>query len=135
MKTSKIISTSITFSLIFFMSVTSTANSNNGTTGDIVKSDNTKQIEAVKNTSADMTLSSENKFNHLRFDVNKFNTESEIYELPLNSTDYLRFDVNNFTNGSASEISELPLTNEFDYLRFDVNSFSNNNDVSEMPVN
>jgi hypothetical protein len=135
MKTSKISSTLFSFILVFFMSVTSIAESYTRTTGDIVKSDLKKKIEVVKNKAVEITTASENEFSHLQFDVSKFDTESEINELPLNSTDYLRFDVNNFANGSSSEITELPLMNELDYLRFDVNNFSNNNDISEMPVN
>lgn len=137
MKTSKIITTIATLNLVLFMSVSSIANPFAGSTGDIAKKSVKNQIEAVKSTIVDRASSIEldNKFSHLRFDVNKFNTESSLTELPMNSLNYLRFDASNYTDGIASEITELPLMNEFDYLRFDVNNFSNDSDLSEMPAN
>jgi len=137
MKTSKIITTIAALNLILFMSVSSIANPLTNKTGDIVKKSASKKMEIVKTKIVDLasSVSSENEFSHLRFDVNKFNTESGIVELPLNSLDYLRFDARNFANVTGSEITELPVMNEFDYLRFDVTNFNNTSDFNEMPVN
>jgi hypothetical protein len=137
MKTSKIITTIAALNLIFFMSVSSIANPLTTKTGDIVKKSANKKIEVVKTKIVDLasSVSSENEFSHLRFDVNKFNTESGVVELPVNSLDYLRFDARNYTDGTGSEITDLPVMNEFSYLRFDVANFNNTSDFNEMPVN
>jgi len=137
MKTSKIILTLATLNLVLFMSVSSIAKPVTNYEGDIINSGVKKQLEAVKSTMSKITsnVTSGNDFNHLRFDVNKFNADTEVAELPLNSMDYLRFDANNFSEGIASGITELPTRNQFDYLRFDVTNFNNTCDLSEMPFN
>lgn len=136
MKTSKIITTLATLNLVLFMSVSSIAKPVTIIEGDIIKSGVKKQIEVVKNSVSELTsnVASEKEFSHLRFDVNKFNTETEVVELPLNQFNYLRFDVNSYNN--ASEILEMPV-NEYDYLRFDVNKYSDATSVNldELPVN
>ena len=160
MKTSKLITTIATLNLVLFMSVTSIAKPITHTEGDIIKSGVIKQIEAVKSTITGITsdVSSENKFSHLRFDASKFNIETEVVELPLNTMDYLRFDASDYnstsdfsempvddfaylrfdgtSNNLTSELSEMPV-NEFDYLRFDVNMYSNETSavIDELPVN
>lgn len=133
MKTSKITTTLVTLNLVLFMSVSSIAKPLTSSEGDIIKSGVKKQIEAVKSTISEITsnVSSGIDFSHLRFDVNKFNTETEVKELPLNSMDYLRFDASDFNN--ISDFSEMPV-NEFDYLSFDVNNYINASEISEMPV-
>lgn len=137
MKTSKIATTLVTLNLVLFMSVSSIANPFANKTGDIVKKSVKNQIEVVKSTIVEIasTAVTENEFSHLRFDVNKFNTESTVTELPMNSLDYLRFNVNNYSNKVTSEITELPIQNEFAYLRFDSNNYDNTSDLNEMPVN
>lgn len=137
MKTSKIITTLAALNLVLFMSVSSIAKPFTKNEGDINKSTVKKQIEAVKTTIIDKAApaSSEDEFNHLRFDLKKFSTESSIAELPLNSFNYLRFDASKYNDGITSEITELPSMNEFEYLRFDATNFSCTYDVSEMPAN
>lgn len=139
MKNSKIITAFITLNLIIFMSVTSIATPNNRHTGDLVKTAVKNQIEVSKNNleTEISALKAESVFSHLRFDVNKFISESETAEL-LNSTkNKLRFDVNNFLGENETEISELPFKNELEYLRFDVSGFAGDNsvEITEMPVN
>jgi len=137
MKISKIITTIAALNLVLFMSVSSIANPLINKTGDIVKKGVKNQIEVVKSSIVEKALpsSADSEFSHLRFDVNKFNTENGIVELPLNSLDYLRFNISNYSNEVTSEITELPSINEFDYLRFDSNRFDNTSDLNEMPVN
>jgi len=134
MKTSKITTTLATLNLVLFMSVSSIAKPITAVEGDIIKSGVKKQIEAVKGTITEIAsnVSSEKELSHLRFDVNKFNTETEVVELPLNSMDYLRFDAGDFNN--TSDLSEMPVS-DFGYIRFDVNNYNNASEISEMPVN
>jgi hypothetical protein len=117
MKTAKFTSAIATLSLVFFMSLTSVANSGTSYSGDLVKSgDKNLDVSGV----------SESEYNYLRFDVDNYiNTnESEAIELPLeNEFEYLRFDANNFTESIPERLTEFPV-NEFDYLRFDVNNYS-----------
>lgn len=125
MKTSKIITTFATLSLIFFMSVTSIANTGTISTGDLVKTGAVAELTSFS-------------IDYLRFDVNNYvdANESEITELPVeNEFDYLRFDVNNFTIDNATDLTEMPV-NEFEYLRFDVNNYSGSatGETNEMPV-
>lgn len=161
MKTSKITTTLATLNLVLFMSVSSIAKPVAAYEGDIIKSDVKKQIEAVKSTINEITsnVSAENKFSHLRFDVSKFNVETEVVELPVNTMDYLRFDASDFNKSSdltempvnnlnylrfdadryntpSTDINEMPV-NEFDYIRFDVNKYSNETSaaIDELPVN
>ena len=137
MKISKIITTIAALNLILFMSVSSIANPFTANTGDIVKKSVKNKIEAVTGNRVGIAspVSSENEFSHLRFDVNKFDTEKRSEELPLNSLDYLRFDANNYSVGITSEITELPSMNEFEYLHFDATDFDNATGLDEMPVN
>ncbi|MDO9256046.1 MAG: hypothetical protein Q7U54_11075 [Bacteroidales bacterium] len=134
MKTSKIITTIASLNLVLFMSVSSIAKPVTNYEGDIIKSGVKKQIEAVKGTITEIAsnVSSGNEFSNLRFDVNKFNAETEVVELPLNSIEYLRFDARDFN--TSSDLSEMPV-NEFDYLHFDVNSYTIASEISDMPVN
>jgi len=139
MKSTKIITTLASFSLILFMSTTSIANPSARQTGDGEKSGNNKQISALKN-DIDATVSSTlgNEFSHLRFDVNNFikTDKTENSEQPLTSElEYLRFDVNNFTADNYANLTEMPV-NEFDYLRFDVNKFESQNTMTmdELPA-
>jgi len=139
MKTTKIISTLATLNLVLFMSIASIANPSGRLTGDIVKTSVKNQVSVV-NGNLDETVSSavsRNEFNHLCFDVTKYTGESEVTELPLSLIEHLRFDVYKFIDADETEISELPVMNEFEYLRFDVNNFTVDNtaDLSEMPVN
>ena len=137
MKTSKIITTIAALNLVLFMSVSSIANPSVTNTGDIVKKSVKNQIEVVKSTIIEITstAASPSDFRHLRFDANKFNTESGIVELPVNSLDYLRFDASSYSERITSDITELPEMNEFDHLRFDANDFGNTSEISELPVN
>ena len=134
MKKSKIITTIATLNLVLFMSVSSIAKPVTNYEGDVIKSGVKKQIEVVKTTITEKAsnLSSENEFSNLRFDVNKFNTETEVVELPLNSMDYLRFDTSDFN--VSSDLSEMP-ANDFGYLRFNVKNYNSDSEISEMPVN
>lgn len=153
MKTAKFSTAISTLIIVSFMSIASIANTTSVYTGDLPK---------VTVKSQTLPVASENEYSYLRFDVNKYISESEATELNYSSMDYLRFDVNNFINeteisempvaieldylrfdvnnfisGSETEIVELPAENDFGYLRFDVNNFveSNPADISEMPVN
>jgi hypothetical protein len=128
MKTSKIITTIATLNLVLFMSVSSIANPLTRYDGDIVKTSVKKQIEVIKpsNIENPTPVSSEKEFSNLRFDVNKYINDSEVAELTQNIIETVRFDVNKFIN-TNTEISELPVANEFDYLRFDVKNYSNEN--------
>jgi hypothetical protein len=123
------------FSLILFMSVTSIAKPSANFEGNLVKAGVEKQIEvvncAILKTAS--TVSFKNEFIRLRFDVTYFNAEIGVTELPSNSLDYLRFEASNYTNGVTSEITELPLMNEFNYLHFNVNNFNKTSDLTEMP--
>jgi len=132
MKTSKITTTFPTLSLVLFMSVTTIAKPVINPEGDLVKTGVKKQIEAVKSVITETAAPAQiNEFRHLRFDENKFNTGSRAEELPMN---YMRFDANTFPVGITSEITDLPVMNQFDYLRFDGTNFDNAADLSEMPV-
>ncbi len=137
MKTSKIITTLTILNLVLFMSVSSIAKPFTNYEGDIIKSHAKQQIEAVKSTISEIAVpaSFEDEYSHLRFDLNKFSTESSIAELPLNSFDYLRFDASKFNDEILSEITELPSMNEFEYLRFDATNFGSTSEISEMPAN
>jgi len=129
MKTVKITSAIAALSLVFFMSLTSIANSGITYSGDLTKSgDKSLNISVV----------SEKDYSYLRFDVDNYinANESEAIELPVaNEFEYLRFDVNNFTESNTDSMSDLPL-NEFDYLRFDVNNFAvtGNSVIDVLPV-
>ena len=133
MKTSKITITLATLNLVLFMSVSSFAKPFTSYEGDIIKSGVKKQIEAVKSTISGITsnVSSENDFSHLRFEVSKFNTESKIVELPLNTMDYLYFDANDFN--LTTDLTEMPV-DDFGFIRFNINSFNYASEISEMPV-
>lgn len=137
MKTTKIIKTFATLSLVFFMSVSSIANHETITTGDIVKSGVKNQGSRIETSISKLASSVENEFNYLRFDVNKFIAESAIADLHTATLDYLRFDVNKYSNTIGNEITELPATNEFEYLRFDVNTYTVNStsELTELPEN
>jgi hypothetical protein len=136
MKTSKIITSFATLNLVLFISVSSIAKPFTRCEGDIVKTGVKKQIELAKSSIREngTSVSSENEFSNLRFDVNKFINESEVAELTNTITETLRFNVSKFINTNTGS-SELPVANEFDYLRFDVSNFINSSDLSEMPVN
>lgn len=84
----------------------------------------------------DATADSKAEFSHLRFDVASYVRESEIAEQTMSLVNRLRFDVTNFINDGKSDISEMPVANEFEYLRFDVSKFAGENRVSnvEMPA-
>jgi hypothetical protein len=136
MKTLKISTTIATLNLVLFMSVSSIAKPFTHSEGDLIKSGVKNQIEVVKSTITEVTsdVSSENQFGHLKFDASKFNTETEVFELPLNTMDYLRFDASDFY--LTSDLSEMPV-DEFGYLRFDVNNYPVKTSVAidELPVN
>jgi hypothetical protein len=138
MKTSKIITSFVALNLVIFMSIASIANPLSWYTGETVKTEVKKQINNVKSNIVGMasTTGSENEFSYLRFDASNFSDGIEYAEIQLAPADYLRFDVNAFIAANDSEISELPLVNEFGYLRFDVNNFTYNatSDFIEMPV-
>jgi len=129
MKTTKFTSAIATLSLVFFMSLTSIANSGTSYSGDLIKSgDKSLNISGV----------TESEYNYLRFDVDNYiNTnESEAIELPVaNDFEYLRFDANNFTESIPESLTDLPV-NDFDYLRFDVNNFTatGNSVVDVLPL-
>jgi len=137
MKTLKISTTIATLNLFLFMSVSAIANSFIGKTGEVDNKGGDNETESVKSTFVDVTstIVSGNEFIHLRFDVNKFNTESGVEDLPIKSLDYLRFDASRYSDGTTPETNELPVMNQFDYLRFNVTEFQNRSDLSEMPVN
>jgi hypothetical protein len=133
MKTSRIITTVSSLSLVLFLSFASIANQLAVRNGEIEKTTVKNQVSAIE---CSLTKMVETEFNYLRFDVNKFNTESFSAELPAKSTDYLRFDVNNFISDNETMITEMPESDEFNYLHFDVTSYTNNNanDLTEMPA-
>jgi hypothetical protein len=128
MKTTKFASAIITLSLVFFMSFASIANSGVLYTGDLpISGDKSPSISSV----------SVKDFSYLRFDINKYVSETEASEVIHSSLDYLRFDVTKFINDTDAETLELPLANEFEYLRFDVNNFagSDTESIIELPGN
>jgi hypothetical protein len=117
MKTVKITTAIATFSLVFFMSLTSIANCGTTYSGDLIKSGDK---------SLNISGASEKDYSYLRFDAGNYinANESEAIELPLaNEFEYLRFDVNKFTESIPERPTDLPV-NEFNYLRFDVNNFT-----------
>jgi hypothetical protein len=133
MKTSRIITTVSSLSLVLFLSFASIANQMAVRSGEIEKTTVKNQISANECSFAKMV---ETEFTYLRFDVSKFNTENVSEELPAKSADYLRFNVNNFISDNETMITEMPESNEFNYLHFDVTSFTdkNANDLTEMPA-
>jgi len=136
MKTTKISTAIATLSLVLSISFSSVAGTGVSATGDIVKSDLKKQITATENVISNLSFNFEKEFDYLRFDVNKFTYEESMTELPTASLNYLRFDVNRFIYASGTEITELPLDNDFDYLRFDVINFTGASvvEIGELPV-
>ncbi|MEI8049393.1 MAG: hypothetical protein WCI92_18575 [Bacteroidota bacterium] len=128
MKTAKFTSAIATFTLVLFMSLASIANTATFNTGDLTRS-------AEKSLAISVTY--EKDFSYLRFDANKFMNENEEDYAIVSYLDYLRFDVNDFMRENESEITELPVANEFEYLRFDANRFSESNPdaMTELPVN
>lgn len=131
MKTTKFITTISSLTFIFFMSVTSIANSN--TTGDGEKTSATR-ISVLKNMIADAASSETtvNEFEYLRFDVSRFTSESGETEVTRDLENEMRFDVNKYMNTEAS-VTELPSAVEYEYLRFDANAFGSA-EMNEMPA-
>jgi len=131
MKTTKIITTLSTLTFIFFMSVTSIANSN--TAGDGEKTSATR-ISVLKNMIADAASSETtfNEFEYLRFDVARFANEGGETEVTRDLENEMRFDVNKYMNAETT-VTELPSAVEFEYLRFDANAFGSA-EMNEMPA-
>jgi len=131
MKTTKIITTLSALTFIFFMSVTSIANSN--TAGDGEKTSATR-ISVLKNMIADASTSETavNEFEYLRFEVARFTSEGKETEVTRDLENEMRFDVNKYMNTEAS-VTELPSAVEFEYLRFDANAFGSA-EMNEMPA-
>lgn len=124
MKTVKLATTVATLSLVLFISFASIADS-----GDLARS---------MKKSKDITNTSDQNFNYLRFNVNDFLSNSELAEMELPAAKefkYLRFDVNNFTESNPIALIDLPV-NEFEYLRFDVYNYASpgTSMVGELPV-
>lgn len=128
MKTVKLTSAVATLSLVLFMSLASIANTGVVKTGDL-------PISGDK--SFDISSAADKDFSYLRFDATQFMNENEETDAIVSYLDYLRFDVNDFISENESEITALPVANEFEYLRFDVNSFpeSDSDTISDLPVN
>jgi len=128
MKTVKLTSILATLSLVIFMSIGSIANTAALKTGDLHKS---------ANNSLNFSSTTDKDFSYLRFDVTKFMNDNEEADAIVSYLDYLRFDANSFIGENESEITELPVANEFEYLRFNVNSFtgSSSEATTELPVN
>jgi len=124
-----------TLALVFFMSVSSIANSVSLATGDGETSALANRDAGGKITAVASKLSVETKFAYLRFDVNKF-MKRNVAGLVHNSLDYLRFNVNEFIDANEPSMSELPVSNEFEYLRFDASKYveNENTEVSELPA-
>jgi len=137
MKTTKIITNLATLNLVLFMSLASIANSNNRNSGENENTIVKNKVSVVKSSNLDMTSpsNSENEFNYLRFDVNKFINESEISIASGFNMYYLHFNVNNFIDLNETEISEMPSMVEFGYLYFDVNVYLVCNSAFELPFN
>jgi hypothetical protein len=135
MKTKTLYTTFLTLSLVIFAATTGISNPENNYTGDILKKNDTKTASVNKAGTVSDNVSDE--FSYLRFDVNVYINENAETELPVDLLNYLRFDVNSYVESGASEIMEMPVSNEFEYLRFDVNEFMNGNssEPDEMPVN
>ncbi|HNW54586.1 MAG TPA: hypothetical protein PKN21_09975 [Bacteroidales bacterium] len=131
MKTTKFITTISTLTFIFFMSVTSIANS--FTTGDGGKT-SASRISVLKDMISDAAASAtaETEFSNLRFDVNRFINDGAEAEMMSELQNQVRFDVNSYSVNIPSD-NELPAVTDFGYLRFDASAYSNA-DISEMPA-
>ena len=131
MKTTKFITTITTLTFIFFMSVTSIANS--FTTGDGGKT-SASRISVLKDMISDAAASAtaETEFSNLRFDVNRFINDGAEAEMISELQNQVRFDVNSYSVNIPSD-NELPAVTDFGYLRFDASAYSNA-DISEMPA-
>ncbi|MFN8133791.1 MAG: hypothetical protein U0Z17_00640 [Bacteroidales bacterium] len=131
MKTTKFITTISTLTFIFFMSVTSIANSY--TTGDGEKT-SASRISVFKDMISDAATSAieANEYSNLRFDVNRYINQDLETEMFSELQNQVRFDVNNYSNNTPSD-NELPVSDEFEYLRFDASAY-NSTVITEMPV-
>lgn len=131
----KINTTLATLALVFFMSVSSIANSLSLPVGDGEITTSANRSVSGKITAVASKLSVETKFSYLRFDVNKFMKRNAI-DVKHSSLDYLRFNVNEFVDANEPSVSELPVSNEFEYLRFDASTYarSENTEVTELPA-
>jgi hypothetical protein len=128
MKTAKFTSVIATLSLVFFMALTSIANSGTLNTGDLPRSgDKSPNISNV----------SEKDFSYLRFDVTRYSSENEESDFIHSPLNYLQFDVNDYINENSNEVIELPAANEYEYLRFNLNNYDENTSasISELPAN
>jgi len=137
MKTSKLSAILSTLFIVIFLSLSGIANPATRLDGDVLRKSANKNVTGEIKKSAELsTISTENEFSYLRFDVNKFSGNAVAEEVADNSIDYLRFDVSNFVNTNSDEISELQVSSDFDYLRFNVNNYTDANtaEISEMPV-
>jgi hypothetical protein len=123
MKTEKLISAVATLSLVLFISFASIADSGN-------------LIGTVKK-SLDITNTSDQSFNYLRFHVNDFVSKSEHEEMELPAAtefQYLRFDVNNFTKSNPIDLIDMPV-NDFEYLRLGMYNYTTKDTsmIDELP--
>ena len=135
MKASKFSAILSTIIIVIFLSLSGIANPAIGLDGDVLrKSADKNATEEVKKAAALSTISTENEFSYLRFDVNKFSSNNVDEEVPDNSLEYLRFDVSKFVNTKSSGISEMPVSSEFDYLRFDVNNYTDANPTENLEM-
>lgn len=130
MKTTKFFTAIFTLTFIFFMSVTSIANSYTIADGGKTSA---SRISVLKDMISDAAASAAeaNEFSNLRFDVNRFINQDLETEMFNELQNQVRFDVNNYSNSTSAE-SELPLADEFGYLRFDATSYHTNS-IAEMP--
>ena len=130
MKTTKFFTAIFTLTFIFFMSVTSIANSYTGTDGGKTSA---SRISVLKDIISDAAASAAeaNEFSNLRFDVNRFINQDLETEMFNELQNQVRFDVNNYSNSTSAE-SELPVADEFGYLRFDATAYQSNS-IAEMP--
>ena len=130
MKTTKFFTAIFTLTFIFFMSVTSVANSYTIADGGKTSA---SRISVLKDMISDAAASAAeaNEFSNLRFDVNRFINQDLETEMFNELQNQVRFDVNNYSNSTSAE-SELPVADEFGYLRFDATSY-NTNSIAEMP--
>ena len=107
MKTTKFFTAIFTLTFIFFMSVTSVANSYTIADGGKTSA---SRISVLKDMISDAAASAAeaNEFSNLRFDVNRFINQDLETEMFNELQNQVRFDVNNYSNSTSAE-SELPL--------------------------
>ena len=111
MKTSKLSAILSTLFIVIFLSLSGIANPATRLDGDVLRKSANKNVTGEIKKSAELsTISTENEFSYLRFDVNNFSTDNsaELNEMPVNEFNYLRFDVSKFESENTITMDELP---------------------------